>query len=81
MGPRILPWLSGTLHYEGLRVDVPGGIGTKDDDRDRFVPSISALIRANIRLIAEGRFHATDTRSGNKKNDDDQVVIRLDFAY
>ncbi|MFQ5852639.1 MAG: hypothetical protein ACE5JU_18935 [Candidatus Binatia bacterium] len=78
---RLYPWLFATLRYEGLRVDVPSGIGVRDDDRDRFVPSISALIRANIRLLAEGRFHATDTRSGNKKNDDDQVVIRLDFAY
>ena len=77
---RLYPWLFGTLRYEGLRVDVPAGLGVNDDRRNRIVPSISALIRANIRLIAEGRFHATNTNE-TKKNDGDAVVMRLDFAY
>ncbi len=75
----ILPWLDGTLRYEGLRVDIPTAIGT-DDDRDRFIPSISALIRANIRLILEGRFHAKDKRE-DEDNDNDQVLLRMDFSY
>ncbi|MFQ5684824.1 MAG: hypothetical protein ACE5HC_16345 [Candidatus Binatia bacterium] len=79
-GYHFYPWLVGSLRYEGLRVDVPGGIGVTDDDRDRFVPSISALLRANIKLIAEARLHATN-RSATDKNDDDQVVLRIDFAY
>ncbi|MBI2997096.1 MAG: hypothetical protein HYY46_01350 [Deltaproteobacteria bacterium] len=80
---RLYPWLFGALRYEGLRVDVPVGISATDDRRTRIVPSISALIRANIRFIAEGRFYTADTSniSGTQKNDGDGIVMRLDFAY
>lgn len=77
---RLYPWLFGALRYEGLRVDVPTGIGVKDDDRGRLVPSISALIRANIRLILEGRFHMTD-RTPQQNNDNDAITMRFDFSY
>lgn len=84
----VYPWLVPTVRFEGLRLDLPKDIEGLEDDQDqqRFVVQIKALLRANVTLSVEGRFYTENqvtTRSHPKgeKNDDDQIVFALSFAF
>jgi len=70
----LLPWVMPTVRMEK----------TTFSDRQSvlvLVPSLSLLVRANVRVLAEGRFY-TDARSalGARVNSSDGVV-RLEFLF
>ncbi|MBI4564374.1 MAG: hypothetical protein HY716_06745 [Planctomycetes bacterium] len=81
----VYPWLVGTVRYEALAVDEPTGILATGQDRARVVPSILALLRANVRVIAEARLYTKNEPRedvpGGDRDDDDAFVIRVDFAF
>ena len=70
----LLPWVMPALRVEK----------TTFSDRQAvvvFVPSLSLLVRANVRVLAEGRLY-NDARSvsGARVNSNDGV-IRLEFLF
>ncbi len=78
----VFPWFVPFLRYEGLSLDLPSGVEGIDNtqDRNRFVVGAKALIRANISLTVEGRFHTKDERFA-KETQDDQVLLSLEAAF
>ena len=79
------PWLIGTLRYESLSLDEPAGLFATGQDRARVVPSITMLLRANVKFVVEALLHtkheALDDVPGGEKNDADAFVVRMDFAF
>ncbi|MDK1031847.1 MAG: hypothetical protein QGD94_07570, partial [Planctomycetia bacterium] len=78
----LFAWLIPYLRYEGLTVDLPSGVEGIDSsqDRERVVLGAKALIRANISLSVEGRFHTKNQATGGR-GDADQVVVQLEAAF
>jgi hypothetical protein len=81
------PWLVPTIRYETRELEMPpGGVGTgpgslgANQDLGRIIASVKMLIRANVSLILEGRFHTTDQASSSV-NDQNMIWLRLDFAF
>ncbi len=76
------PWLIPYIRYEGLSLDLPSGVEGIDpsQDRNRLIVGAKALIRANVSLTIEGRFHTKDER-GEGRDDDDQIVAALEAAF
>lgn len=75
----ILPWIQSYIRYENLDVDAqdPG-------DQARIVAGSVLLARANVKFNVEGTFYTdNDPRvaAGGDKNDDDRLVLRLDYAF
>ncbi len=75
----ILPWIQSYVRYENLDVDAqdPG-------DQARVVLGSVLLARANVKFNVEGTFYTdNDPReaAGGDKNDDDRLVLRLDYAF
>lgn len=81
----VYPWLVPSIRYEALGFDLPAVAKLqRDQDQRRIIASLSALIRANVRLVAEGRFGLVDERftaRGGQKTDDNQLRFRLDFSF
>jgi len=72
------PWLIGIARGERLDFDVPGGGGLLDGSEvRRLVVSATALIRANLKGIIEGRFE----ESGNGRAGGEALLLALDFAF
>jgi hypothetical protein len=73
----LYPWVVTYARYEALSVD-----GASDEDLARFIPGAAFLIRANIKLIVEGRFYTTNepAQEAGGKNDDDRVVFQLTWS-
>ena len=81
----VYPWLIATVRYESLSVNSPDGIFSNDFDRARFVPGFTIVYRANIRIVIEGLFYATNKPRtdtlGGELADDNVVGVRLDVAF
>ncbi|GAB4364831.1 MAG: hypothetical protein Kow00128_06850 [Deltaproteobacteria bacterium] len=74
----VLPWLQPYLRYENLSSDVADG------DKGRLVVGAACLARANVKFNVEGRFYTKNDpikAVTGDKNDEDRVVVRLDFAF
>jgi len=74
----VFPWLQPYLRYETLSSDVSNG------DQSRFVVGTVLLARANVKFNVEGVFYSKnepiEAVTGDK-NDEDLVVVRLDYAF
>lgn len=84
----VYPWLIPTVRYETLKLDMPSGIDgiQEDQDRQRVIVGFKALLRANVSLTVEGRFHVEDerfTKAETKagRNDDDQIVFSVQIGF
>lgn len=78
----VFPWLMVATRYEQEDVDVPADMELGDRERDRIVPMVHVLARANIRFTLEASFF-TDERhdaAGNKL-DSDSVAFTIDFTW
>lgn len=74
----VLPWLQPYLWYENLSSDAPNG------DKSRIVAGTVLLARANVKFNVEGRFYTKNDpieAATGDKNDEDRVVVRLDYAF
>lgn len=84
----VYPWLVPFLRYETLDLDLPSGIAglQSKQDQSRIVVGAAMLLRANVKLSAEGRFYTKDERSTEatpkgEKSDSNEVVVLLDVAF
>ncbi|HWP49136.1 MAG TPA: hypothetical protein VNM22_18420 [Candidatus Limnocylindrales bacterium] len=83
----IYPWVIPSLRYEALSLDLPDVPGLqRDQDRARFITSLTFLVRANVKVLVEGRFATKDERftkatPASSKHSDDAVDLSLDFAF
>lgn len=74
----VLPWLQPYLRYENLSSDLSNG------DKSRLVVGAACLARANVKFNVEGRFYTKNDpieAATGDKNDEDRVVVRLDYAF
>jgi len=74
----VLPWLQPYLRYEDLSSDLPDG------DKGRLVVGAACLARANVKFNIEGRFYTKNDpikAATGDKDDEDRVVVRLDYAF
>lgn len=74
----VLPWLQPYLRYENLESDLSNG------DKSRLVVGAACLARANVKFNVEGRFYTKNDpieAATGDKNDEDRVVVRLDYAF
>lgn len=78
----VYPWLIPYVRYEALQLELPTGVDGIDptQDRDRVIVGAKFLIRANVSVTVEGRFHLRDERKG-EQGDDDQVVIGIEAGF
>lgn len=67
----LYPWLLTSLRYDDL--DRDAGV-----DNRKLIPNIQALIRANMKLVAEARLHPDGSKDGEET---DRYVIRLDYVF
>lgn len=79
----MFPWLLSVVRYETLSMRLPeiAGLGRRHEWA-RGVVSLGALVRANVRLVLEGRWWLSG-RNGSDRIDSresDAALLRLDFA-
>jgi hypothetical protein len=74
----IFPWLLAIARGEWLDFDLPGGDDSLDSSEvRRLVISATALVRANLKFIVEGRFDdGGDGRTGGEA-----LLLALDFSF
>ncbi|MCH7909086.1 MAG: hypothetical protein IIB38_05650 [Candidatus Hydrogenedentes bacterium] len=79
----VFPWLVTTCRYEGMKVDLDSGIFDEDPDAElqRLIVSAKALIRANLSLIAEGRFNTKEDGPIESLGGGDQIALALNYAF
>jgi hypothetical protein len=87
----VFPWLTTTVRYEELQLDLatsgPGSMFIQPkQDQSRVVLSAKALLRANLSLTAEALFHTKDERAtespeGGSKSDNDQLLLGMNLAF
>ena len=80
----LYPWLIPNVRYETVSLDLPSGVEGIDDNADnirRVVPSVTILLRANVKLIVEGRFYTNDDRFETGDRTGNQVVVSLSAAF
>lgn len=84
----VYPWLIPSLRYETLVLDLPNNVpGLQSaQNQERFVASITALVRANVKVILEGVVYVQNQVASKQTpslgtNNDDAVVVRIDFAF
>jgi hypothetical protein len=74
----VYPWLQPYLRYELLTSNVANG------DKSRFIVGAALLARANVKFNLEGKMFTknepVETETGSKHRED-QVVVRLDYAF
>ncbi len=74
------PWMQSYLRYEVLTIDE-----VEDEDKARFVVGTVLLARANVKINVEGRIYTKNeplvAAAASEKNDEDRVVMRLDYAF
>lgn len=77
----MLPWLFGSLKAEWLTVSVPAaGSGSAEFRQHHLMPGVAALIRQNVRLVAEADLYpeyATPIPRSSPRG----VWLRLDLAF
>ena len=61
------------MHYN-LPINVEG---ISRQDVQRVVVGVKALLRANVSLVVEGRFH-TKAQGSADRNDGDQIIFALE---
>lgn len=77
----VYPWLQPYVRYE----QVTSNIHDADHgDKSRFIVGAALLARANVKFNLEGKMFTknepVETSTGNKHRED-QVVVRLDYAF
>jgi len=75
----VFPWLIPYVRFENLTVD-----GAGNQDQARFIVGFAGVIRANIRLNAEGRFYTKNQpreAAGESIHDDDRLAFLLSWAF
>ena len=84
----VFPWLVPNLRFETLSLDLPNNVAglQPQQDQERIVVSVVALVRANVKVVLEGAFFLKNevfTKANPKQdvNQDDNVVLRIDFAF
>lgn len=84
----VYPWLIPSLRYETLALDLPNNVAglQSQQNQARFVASITALVRANIKVVLEGVMYVQNQVASKQTpslgtNNDNAVVLRLDFAF
>jgi hypothetical protein len=55
-----LPWVMGYCRYESLSTTHSDNSEANYSDRDRIVPGVIFLVRANIKATVEGKFYTSD---------------------
>jgi hypothetical protein len=74
----IYPWLIALARGEWLEFDLPGGDDSLDSSEvRRLVISATALVRANLKFIVEGRF---DDGGGDRQGGE-ALLLALDFSF
>ncbi len=74
----IFPWMQPYVRYEQMTSDVANG------DKNRFIVGAALLARANVKFNLEGRFFTKNEpieAATGGKNNEDRVVVRLDYAF
>src|SRR5262249_10306155 len=72
------PWLIAILRFEDLEFRLPDDSDLLDDrEIRRVVASVTALVRANLKFIIEGRID----EGGQDRNGNDALLAALDFAF
>jgi hypothetical protein len=84
----VYPWLIPSLRYETLVLGLPNNVAglQSAQNQERFVASITALVRANVKVVLEGVMYVQNQVASKQTpslgtNNDDAVVLRLDFAF
>ena len=75
----LFPWMVPFVRYEDLSVK-----NVDNEDQARFIVGVAMLARANIRVNVEGRIFTKNepaTAAGARVSDDDQIALRLDWAF
>ena len=74
----VFPWMQPYVRYEQMTSNLPDG------DKSRFVVGTALLARANVKFNVEGKMFTknqpAEAGTGNKHGED-QVVVRLDYAF
>lgn len=74
----VYPWLQPYVRYEQLTSDIANG------DKTRYIVGAALLARANVKFNLEGKMFTknepSETSTGSKHRED-QVVVRLDYAF
>lgn len=71
---QLLPWVMPTFRFEK----------TSYSDRRNmvlFIPAVSFLVRANVRVLAEGRFYNRLQASGPERTGLNDGLVRLEFLF
>jgi len=74
----LYPWLQPYIRYEN--VNSKGN----NEDKARFIAGTAILVRANVKLNVEGRIytkHDSLEAAGGTSSDDNQIALRLDYAF
>lgn len=81
----VLPWVMASLRFEDLAIDpvlppgwqvTPGG----EEDVQRVLPTVTLLLRANMRLVLEGNLYTRDASVPASRRAH-TFASRLDFAF
>jgi hypothetical protein len=72
---RVLPWVMPTFRYEKTNFS--------DGRRNvvELIPAINFLIRANVRVLAEGHFFNRTLEAGSERTGLNEGLIRLEFFF
>jgi hypothetical protein len=74
----VYPWLQPYVRYEQVTSDV------SNEGKNRFIVGTALLARANVKFNLEGKMFTknepSETSTGSKHRED-QVVLRLDYAF
>jgi hypothetical protein len=72
---RILPWVMPTLRFEKTNFS--------DGRRNivQTIPAVSFLVRANVRVLAEGRFFNRINQGATARTGTNEGLVRLEFLF
>jgi hypothetical protein len=72
---RVFPWIMPALRYEKTNFS--------DGRRNviEIIPSVSFLVRANVRVVAEGRFFNRISTEGTARTGTNEGLVRLEFLF
>ncbi len=75
----LTPWIIPLIRYE--KTDVTEIAGRPQPQERRVVPAVNLAIRANVRLLVEGRFFVRDANFPSSLRPRNDGRIRLDFLF
>lgn len=72
---RVLPWVMPSVRFEKTNFN--------DGRRNiiEWIPSVNFLIRANVRVLAEGHFYNRLQSGSNARSGTNEAIIRLEFLF